>query len=141
MNGLDEHHSSSEEKSIEAGHHEKFGRDIIVKDGEIVNASGHRDQLQRQYGLISICGLALTIDNAWVALGGSLIVSIREQFSSGYFFLHLLMSTAANGGPPGVLYELLVACIYYGFIAASIAEVLVATPSTVPPPLTLLFPS
>ena len=29
-----------------------------------------------------------------------------------------------NGGPPGVLYELLVACFYYGFIAASIAEVL-----------------
>ena len=28
-----------------------------------------------------------------------------------------------NGGPAGVLYELLVACIYYGFLAASIAEV------------------
>lgn len=28
-----------------------------------------------------------------------------------------------NGGPAGVLYELLVACFYYGFIAASIAEV------------------
>ena len=28
-----------------------------------------------------------------------------------------------NGGPPGVLYELLVACFYYSFIAASIAEV------------------
>ena len=30
---------------------------------------------------------------------------------------------ADNGGPPGVLYELLVACFYYAFIAASIAEV------------------
>lgn len=28
-----------------------------------------------------------------------------------------------NGGPAGVLYELLVACFYYGFVAASIAEV------------------
>ena len=28
-----------------------------------------------------------------------------------------------NGGPAGVLYELLVACFYYAFIAASIAEV------------------
>ena len=27
-----------------------------------------------------------------------------------------------NGGPPGVLYELLVACFYYGLIGASIAE-------------------
>ena len=51
---------------------------VITKDGVVVNASGHRDQLDRQYGLFSICGLALTIDNAWVALGGSLTVSIRE---------------------------------------------------------------
>jgi hypothetical protein len=28
-----------------------------------------------------------------------------------------------NGGPPGILYELLVAGIYYCFIAASLAEV------------------
>lgn len=49
---------------------------IIAREGEIVNASGHRDQLTRHYGLISICGLALTIDNAWVALGGSIAVSI-----------------------------------------------------------------
>jgi len=51
---------------------------IVTKEGGVVNASGHRDQLDRQYGLLSICGLALTIDNAWVALGGSLTVSIRE---------------------------------------------------------------
>ena len=34
-----------------------------------------------------------------------------------------------NGGPPGVLYELLVACVYYGFVAASIAELASAIPS------------
>lgn len=49
---------------------------VITLNGEIVNASGHRDQLDRQYGLLSICGLALTVDNAWVALGTSLAVSI-----------------------------------------------------------------
>lgn len=38
----------------------------ITLSGEIVNASGHRDQLSRQYGLLSICGLALTVDNAWI---------------------------------------------------------------------------
>ena len=37
-----------------------------------------------------------------------------------------------NGGPAGVLYELLVACFYYGFIAASIAEVLLP-PMAEPP--------
>ena len=97
-------------------------RTSIIQRGEIVNASGHRDQLQRQYGLLSICGLALTIDNAWVALGGSIAVSIslrlrvtRDLASTDGF--------ADNGGPAGVIYELLVACFYYGFIAASIAEV------------------
>ena len=49
---------------------------IVQESGEVVNASGHRDQLKRHYGLLSICGLALTIDNAWVALGGSIAVSI-----------------------------------------------------------------
>ncbi len=51
-------------------------RTSIIQGGEVINASGHRDQLKRQYGLLSICGLALTIDNAWVALGGSIAVSI-----------------------------------------------------------------
>ena len=53
---------------------------IIGQEGEVINASGHRDQLQRHYGLLSICGLALTIDNAWVALGGSIAVSISIIF-------------------------------------------------------------
>lgn len=45
-------------------------------EGEVINASGHRDQLQRGYGFWSICGLALNIDIAWIALGSSLIVAI-----------------------------------------------------------------
>jgi choline transport protein len=48
----------------------------IILDGEVVNASGHRDQLRREYGLLSICGLALSVDNAWVALGTSLTIAI-----------------------------------------------------------------
>lgn len=51
-------------------------RTSILQDEDVVDASGHRDQLKRHYGLLSICGLALTIDNAWVALGGSIAVSI-----------------------------------------------------------------
>lgn len=85
---------------------------IVSGEGHIVNASGHRDQLQRQYGLWSICGLGLTIDNAWIAFGGSLAVSVL------------------NGGPPGILYEYLVACTYYSFIGASIAELASAVPSS-----------
>ncbi len=85
---------------------------VVSKEGTVVNASGHRDQLQRQYGLWSICGLALTIDNAWIAFGGSLSVSVL------------------NGGPPGILYEYITACVYYAFIGASIAELASAVPSS-----------
>ncbi|KAM0750325.1 choline transport protein [Meredithblackwellia eburnea MCA 4105] len=70
----------------------------------VVNASGNVDVLERQYGTISVCAMALAIDNAWIALGGSVVVSIY------------------NGGAPGVLYEMLTACFWYGFIAASLAE-------------------
>ena len=50
--------------------------EVSVETGEIINASGHRDQLQRQYGILSICGMALTVDNAWVAIGTSMNVAI-----------------------------------------------------------------
>ena len=55
---------------------------VITMEGEMINASGHRDQLQRQYGILSICGMALTIDNAWVAFGTSLSISICESRTS-----------------------------------------------------------
>ncbi|KAJ6552575.1 choline transport protein [Mycena vulgaris] len=76
-----------------------------------VNASGHVDQLDRQYGLLSICATALTIDNAWVALGGSITVAVN------------------NGGAPGIIYEFLASCVYYGFVATSIAELASSIPS------------
>jgi len=85
---------------------------LVSKEGTLVNASGHKDQLQRQYGLLSICGLALNIDNAWIAFGGTLSVAVL------------------NGGPPGILYEFITACVYYAFIGASIAELASAIPSS-----------
>ena len=71
---------SSDEKVMQDSEKVHLGVDrktsVVSETGEVVNASGHRDQLKRHYGLLSICGLALTIDNAWVALGGSIAVSI-----------------------------------------------------------------
>jgi choline transport protein len=53
---------------------------VASLNGEEVNASGYRDELDRQYGIWSLMGLALTIDNAWVALGGSIIIaSCKEE--------------------------------------------------------------
>jgi choline transport protein len=48
---------------------------MVNPEGNEVNPSGHRDQLQRHYGTLEICGLALNIDNAWVAFGAYAVES------------------------------------------------------------------
>ncbi|KAF5006498.1 hypothetical protein FDECE_7133 [Fusarium decemcellulare] len=77
-----------------------------------VNASGHSDQLTRQYGLVGLTGIAVTVNNAWVVLGSSISVSIL------------------SGGPPGVIYGLIVAVFYYTFIGMSLAELASSFPSS-----------
>ena len=60
-------------------------------DGELVNASGHRQELDRNFGLISICAVVVTTGNTWIAQGGSVVVAL------------------SNGGLAGTIYELYVA--------------------------------
>ncbi|TAQ90123.1 hypothetical protein B7494_g1581 [Chlorociboria aeruginascens] len=78
----------------------------------LINASGHHQELDRNFALINICGLGITSGNTWLALGGSITVAIY------------------NGGPPGVIYELIAASVFYWLIAASIAELASAMPSS-----------
>lgn len=40
---------------------------------DVVNASGHRQELQRNFGLLSICAIAVTTGNTWIAQGGSVV--------------------------------------------------------------------
>lgn len=47
--------------------------------GEVVNASGHKQELQRNFGLLSICAIAVTTGNTWIAQGGSVV---STEFSS-----------------------------------------------------------
>jgi choline transport protein len=92
---------------------EIYSGDLDVEGGSQIklNASGHADQLQRQYSLWSICSTSVSIDCAWVAFGGSIVLGL------------------SNGGPPGIIWELVAACFYYSFIAASIAELSSSLPS------------
>jgi choline transport protein len=76
MVDLDQEQIELGEKTAQQIFEQSQGTILSVVEGEEVNASGYRDQLARQYGIWSICGLALTIDNAWIALGGSLTVAI-----------------------------------------------------------------
>ncbi|KAL8709202.1 MAG: hypothetical protein Q9220_006082 [cf. Caloplaca sp. 1 TL-2023] len=77
----------------------------------LVNISGHVQELDRNFRLISLGSFAITASNTWVAAGGAITVAIY------------------NRGPPGVLYKYLAASIFYWLIAASIAELASAIPS------------
>jgi len=70
---------------------------VNAQDGAVVNASGYKDQLKRQYGLVGLAGIAVTVDNAWVALGSSISVSIGMSYAGATtFFIHLEYLTAAT---------------------------------------------
>lgn len=39
-----------------------------------VNISGHRQELHRNFGLWSVCGVGIVTGNVWSALGGSIVI-------------------------------------------------------------------
>ncbi|KAK5944119.1 hypothetical protein PMZ80_003400 [Knufia obscura] len=77
-----------------------------------INASGHVQEVSRNFSLLSLAGVGLTVGNVWPAVGGSILVAIY------------------NGGPPGVLFEFLVVSVFYWIVAACIAELASAIPSS-----------
>jgi hypothetical protein len=48
----------------------------------LINASGHKQELERQFSLLSICAVGITTGNTWIAMGGSLVSS---RFRRGLF--------------------------------------------------------
>jgi len=50
---------SGRKPSVEEEFEKRRGTVVSFDQGIPINASGHKDQLQRQYGLLGICGLAL----------------------------------------------------------------------------------
>ena len=87
--------SSSEKTQVQNPGHEPQLQEI--------NETGHIQELERNFSLLSICSVGIVTGNTWAALGGSIVVAIY------------------NGGPPGVLYEFIVVSVFYWLVAASIA--------------------
>lgn len=64
--------------------------EVVSQDGpttpneQVVNASGHVQELSRHFSAWSLIGLGLSMGNVWPALGGSILVALY------------------NGGPPGM---------------------------------------
>ena len=84
----------------------------IEDSSELINASGHVQELDRNFSLLSLAGFGLVNGNVWPALGGSILTSLF------------------NGGPPGVLYEFIVVSLFYWIVAACLAELASAIPSS-----------
>lgn len=104
-----------EKLGLDGGVNASIAPEVIAEKDDAnapVNASGHVQELERNFGLLSLAGLGLTAGNVWPAIGGSILVAIF------------------NGGPPGVLYEFLVVSFFYWNVAASIAELSSAIPSS-----------
>jgi len=102
------HQSNSHEVSSQ----ETPKHQAAVPDSHLINASGHVQEVNRNFSLWSACGVGLSVGNVWPAIGGSILVAIY------------------NGGPPGVLFEFIVVSFFYWFVAASIAELASAIPSS-----------
>lgn len=70
-----------------------------------INASGHVQELDRNFNLLSICAVGVVTGNAWTAAGGT-IVSMPSDISQNERPDQMQAVAIFNGGPAGVLYEL-----------------------------------
>lgn len=50
-----------------------------IHDGEIINASGHKQEVERIFDPLSIISLAVASGNVWPALAGSIVSSATHQ--------------------------------------------------------------
>lgn len=68
----------------------EYSPDDNIGMGEVLNASGHKQELERQFSLLSICSIGITTGNVWAALGGS-IVRRYQEFGSGTWYQLLMV--------------------------------------------------
>ncbi|CEJ83953.1 hypothetical protein VHEMI03317 [[Torrubiella] hemipterigena] len=96
---------NSNSQPVEAtGHHQ-------VHDAATLERMGHKQELQRNFSMLSMLGLAFAILNTWTALAASIPVAI------------------SSGGPSAIIWGLIVAGICNLCLAASLAEFLSAYPT------------
>ncbi|KAI1855229.1 hypothetical protein JX265_006630 [Neoarthrinium moseri] len=86
-------------------------RTSIADDAVALEHMGHKQELKRNFSLISMLGLAFAILNTWTALAASISLALP------------------SGGPSSVIWGLIVAGICNLCLAASLAEFLSAYPT------------
>lgn len=83
----------------------------LSEDAAALAAMGHKQELNRNFSMISMLGLAFAILNTWTALSASLNLALP------------------SGGPSAVIWGLMTAGIFNLCLAASMAEFLSAYPT------------
>ena len=69
-----------------------YAIDDNVGQGEVLNASGHVQELERNFSLLSVCSVGITVGAMWTALGGSIVRrSYFSMFADGIWSLTLSM--------------------------------------------------
>lgn len=86
-------------------------RGSIADDAANLQSMGHKQELKRNFSLISMLGLAFAILNTWTALAASISLALP------------------SGGPSAVIWGLIVAGICNLCLAASLAEFISAYPT------------
>jgi choline transport protein len=83
-------------------------RSSLAEDAAALASMGHKQELQRNFSMLSMLGLAFAILNSWTALSASLSLALP------------------SGGPTSVIWGLVTAGICNLCLAASLAEFLSA---------------
>ncbi|KAL5610265.1 hypothetical protein FOVSG1_004946 [Fusarium oxysporum f. sp. vasinfectum] len=89
----------------------------------------HTQEVPVNFGLLSLTGLGIIIGVVWPASGGSIQVAIFNGGSPGMLHAAYARLTATDPAT-GVLYEFIVVSFFYFFVAASLAELASAMPSS-----------
>lgn len=55
--------------------------DRVTGVTEVLNASGHKQELEQNFSLLSLCAIGITTGNVWAALGGSIVSRPRPAAS------------------------------------------------------------
>ncbi|QUC20576.1 uncharacterized protein UV8b_04817 [Ustilaginoidea virens] len=83
----------------------------LARDAAALEATGHRQELERNFSMLSMLGLAFAILNTWTALAASINLALP------------------SGGPSSVVWGLVAAGLANLCLAASLAEFLSAYPT------------
>lgn len=86
-------------------------RTSIAEDAAALAALGHKQELKRNFSMLSMLGLAFAILNTWTALSASISLALP------------------SGGPTAVIWGLIVAGVFNLTLGASMAEFLSAYPT------------